>query len=123
MCSMVHIHILADGFSPCRFSGAGGRVAFTGKRTRSAGKQGIFQSLPSVANGVILIVIEPLGFGFRVGCPDRWSPMQNTLRAPRKTSPAGFSRCPAGLVYWGKGYKSTAYDTSDHVPSPKPPSR
>ena len=24
-------------------------------------------------------------------------------RAPRKTSFASFSRCPAGLVYWGKG--------------------
>ena len=23
--------------------------------------------------------------------------------APRKTSFAGFSRCPAGLVYWGRG--------------------
>ncbi len=31
-------------------------------------------------------------------------------------------RCPAGLVYWGKGYKSMAYVTGDHAPSPKPPS-
>ena len=36
---------------------------------------------------------------------------------------AGFSRYPAGLVYWGKGYKSMAYVTGDHTPSPKPPSR
>ena len=25
------------------------------------------------------------------------------IGAPRKTSFASFSRCPAGLVYWGRG--------------------
>ena len=44
-------------------------------------------------------------------------------KVPRKTSFASFSRYPAGLVYWGKGYKSMAYVTADDVPSPKPPSR
>ena len=44
----------------------------------------------------------------------------NGLRVPRKTSYAGFSRYPAGLVYLGKGYKSTAYVTDDHIPSPIP---
>ena len=48
---------------------------------------------------------------------------ETDYRVPRKASEAGFSRYPAGLVYWGKGYKSTAYDTADNAPSPKPPSR
>ncbi len=37
-----------------------------------------------------------------------------------KLCEASFPRCPAELVYWGKGYKSVAYVTGNHAPSPKP---
>ncbi len=42
-------------------------------------------------------------------------------RVPRKTSFASFPRYPAGLVYWGKGYKSNDLRYKQSCPFPQPP--